>query len=133
MSASAHLASASTAPALPFPAAGPATGGVSLDSLLDLGGSHTYIVRAHGDGMTGAGIHDDDLLVVDRSLLASAGEIVVAAVNGEPMVRRLGIIDGQFALLPANDRYPPIRIAEGDELSIWGVVRWNLHRHATGD
>jgi len=33
--------------------------------------------------------------------------------------------------LPANDRYPPIRIGEGDELAIWGVVRWNLHRLAS--
>ncbi|MCY1391085.1 LexA repressor [compost metagenome] len=107
--------------------------GVSLDALLELHNSHTCIVRAHGDGMTGAGIHDDDLLVVDRSALACAGEVVVAAVNGEPMVRRLGILDGAFALLAANDRYPPIRIAEGDNLSIWGVVRWNLHRHPAGE
>lgn len=101
-----------------------------LDDLLGLQATHTYIVRAHGDGMTGAGIHDSDLLVVDRSLLADAGEVVVAAVNGEPLIRRLDIIDGGFALLPANDRYPPIHLAEGDELSIWGVVRWNLHRLA---
>lgn len=101
---------------------------LSLDELLDLRTAHTYIVRAHGDGMTGAGIHDNDLLVVDRSALAESGEVVVAAVNGEPLIRRLGIVDGAFALLPANERYPAIRIAEGDELSIWGVVRWNLHR-----
>lgn len=104
--------------------------GQSLDDLLGLQAAHTYIVRAHGDGMTGAGIHDNDLLVVDRSLLANSGEVVVAAVNGEPLIRRLDILDGGFALLPANDRYPPIRITEGDELSIWGVVRWNLHRFA---
>lgn len=100
---------------------------MSLDDLLDLHTPHTYIVRAHGDGMTGAGIHDNDLLVVDRSLLAESGEVVVAAVNGEPLIRRLDIIDGTFALVAANERYPAIRIVEGDELSIWGVVRWNLH------
>ncbi|ANI14976.1 DNA polymerase V [Pseudomonas citronellolis] len=103
----------------------------SLDDLLELHTPHTYIVRAHGDGMTGAGIHDNDLLVVDRACLASSGEVVVAAVNGEPLIRRLDIIDGGYALLPANDRYPPIRIGEGDELAIWGVVRWNLHRLAS--
>lgn len=99
----------------------------ALVALLGLQADHTYIVRAHGDGMTGAGIHEDDLLVVDRSLLANAGEVVVAALNGEPLIRRLAIVDGAFALLPANDRYPPLLVAEGDELSIWGVVRWNLH------
>ncbi|MDF3936192.1 LexA family protein [Pseudomonas citronellolis] len=103
----------------------------SLDDLLELHTAHTYIVRAHGDGMTGAGIHDNDLLVVDRALLACSGEVVVAAVNGEPLIRRLDIVDGAYALLPANDRYPPILIAEGDELAIWGVVRWNLHRLAS--
>ena len=71
----------------------------SLDDLLELHTPHTYIVRAHGDGMTGAGIHDNDLLVVDRACLASSGEVVVAAVNGEPLIRRLDIIDGGYALL----------------------------------
>lgn len=88
--------------------------------------SHTYIVRAHGDGMTGVGIHHDDLLLVDRSELASEGEIVVAELNGEALIRRLAIIEGAFALLPASDRFPSIRVREGDELTIWGVVRRRL-------
>ncbi|MFV3307555.1 LexA family protein [Pseudomonas sp. NY15181] len=88
--------------------------------------SHTYIVRAHGDGMTGAGIHHDDLLLVDRSELAAEGEIVVAELNGEALIRRLAIIEGAFALLPASDRFPSIRVGDGDELTIWGVVRRRL-------
>lgn len=88
--------------------------------------AHTYIVRAHGDGMTGAGIHHDDLLLVDRSELAAEGEIVVAELNGEALIRRLAIIEGAFVLLPASDRFPSIRVGDGDELTIWGVVRERL-------
>ncbi|MBB4864810.1 DNA polymerase V [Pseudomonas nitritireducens] len=84
---------------------------------------HTYIVRAHGEDMTEAGIRDSDLLLVDRSELAVAGEIVVAALNGEPLIRRLAIVDGSFALLAAREGFPALKVEEGDELSIWGVVR----------
>ncbi|WP_448681344.1 LexA family protein [Pseudomonas nicosulfuronedens] len=84
---------------------------------------HTYIIRAHGGGMTAAGIHDLDLLLVDRSELAAPGEIVVAALNGETLIRRLAIIDGSFALQAASEGFPVLKVEEGDELSIWGVVR----------
>lgn len=87
---------------------------------------HTYIVRAHGEGMTAAGIHDRDLLLVDRSELAAPGEIVVAALNGETLIRRLAIVDGSFALQAASEGFPVMKVEEGDELSIWGVVRQRL-------
>ncbi|MFR0690723.1 LexA family protein [Enterobacterales bacterium AE_CKDN230030158-1A_HGKHYDSX7] len=90
------------------------------------GSLHTYIVRACGEGMTQAGIHDCDLLLVDRSELASPGEIVVAALNGEALIRRLAIVDGSFALQAESDGYPTLKVEEGDELSIWGVVRQRL-------
>jgi len=80
--------------------------------------------------MTGVGIHHDDLLLVDRSELAAEGEIVVAELNGEALIRRLAIIEGAFALLPASDCVPPIRVGEGDELTIWGVVRRRLSGQA---
>ncbi|KAF1051759.1 MAG: Protein UmuD [Stenotrophomonas maltophilia] len=114
--------------ALSSSSAQPGTITTSLSALLNLQAEDTYLVRAQGDGMTGAGIHDNDLLVVDRSLLADQGEVVVAAINGAPLIRRLGLIDGEYALLAANDRYAPIRLSREDELSIWGVVRWNLHQ-----
>ncbi|AGI24572.1 LexA family protein [Pseudomonas sp. MT3] len=94
--------------------------------------SHTYIVRAHGDGMTGAGIHHNDLLLVDRSELATAGDIVVAELNGEALIRRLAIIEGAFVLLPASDCFPSIKVREGDELTIWGVVRRRLPVESAG-
>ncbi|MCP1623838.1 LexA family protein [Pseudomonas nitroreducens] len=99
---------------------------VQLGGVAGVAALHTYIVRACGEGMTQAGIHDCDLLLVDRSELAAPGEIVVAALNGEALIRRLAIIDGSFALQAASDGYPTLKVEEGDELSIWGVVRQRL-------
>lgn len=102
---------------------------ISLDDLLALRTPHTYLVRAAGDSMLGAGIHDGDLLVVDRSREAEQGDIVIAAVNNEPLVKRLSSRDGLPVLLSENDRYAPRYILEGDELLIWGVVRFSVRCH----
>ena len=72
--------------------------------------------------MIGAGIFDGDLLVVDRSLEASSGDIVIAVVNGEFTVKRLSRSGSKVELLPANPRCKKITFAEGAELEIWGVV-----------
>jgi DNA polymerase V len=103
-----------------------------IESYLDLN-SHlihhpasTFFVRAAGDSMIKAGIADGDLLVVDRSVEASNGRIVIAAVNGELTVKRLSLKNGQTQLLPENDSYPPINITEDLEMIIWGVVIHNI-------
>nr|WP_271408148.1 S24 family peptidase [Pseudomonas sp. Q1-7] len=62
---------------------------ISLDEILNIRAPQTYLVRCGGDSMVGAGIHDGDLMVVDRSREAVEGDIVIAAVNGEPTVKRL--------------------------------------------
>ena len=72
--------------------------------------------------MTGAGINNGDLLVVDRSLEAKSGSIVVAVVNGELTVKRLQIDRKRIRLAPENPSYRPIEIKEFSELVIWGVV-----------
>lgn len=82
----------------------------------------TFFVRASGDSMIDAGIGEGDLLVVDRSIAAAHGHIVIAAVNGELTVKRLSIINGITQLMPENKAYPPLVITESLELVIWGVV-----------
>ena len=72
--------------------------------------------------MTGVGIHDGDILVVDRSEDAAHGKIVVAAVDGEMTVKRLYLKDGLCGLLPENSAYPPLRIGSDQDLRVWGVV-----------
>lgn len=102
---------------------------ISLDQLLELRAPHTYLARSEGYSMIGAGIHDGDLLVVDRSREAEHGDIVIAAVNNEPLVKRLSRQDGAVILLSENPAYPPRYILEGDELLVWGVVRFSVRCH----
>ncbi len=72
--------------------------------------------------MLGAGIRDGDLLVVDRSLEARNGSVVVAVIDGELTVKRLRMGRGKIRLEAENPAYPPIVLHEGSDLVIWGVV-----------
>ena len=82
----------------------------------------TFFFPVRGDSMQGAEIFDGDILVVDRSVRAQHGHIVVAFVNGERLVKRLHCRAGRLALLAENPAYPVLELAEGCELEIWGVV-----------
>jgi len=87
----------------------------------------TFFIRASGDSMIDFQIHDQDVLVVDRSLKVLDGDIVVAAVNGEFTVKQYSNKGGQIKLRPGNAKYPEIELKDGSELIVWGVVTWNLH------
>lgn len=82
----------------------------------------TFMVRVSGDSMTGIGIHDGDVLVVDRSQEATHGKVVVAAVDGEMTVKRLYLKNGKCQLLAENPGYPPLPIDRSQDLLVWGVV-----------
>lgn len=88
----------------------------------------TYFVRASGDSMTGAGIFDGDLLVVDRSLEPAHGRVAVVEVDGELTVKRLFKLKGRFLLKSENAGTPPIELQEGNEMTVWGVVTHVLHK-----
>lgn len=87
----------------------------------------TYFVRASGDSMIGAGIHPGDILVVDRSLEAVHGKIVIAAVDGHLTVKRLHKNASGTFLMPENKQYRPIKLNEEQDVVIWGVVTTVLH------
>ncbi len=83
----------------------------------------TFFVRVTGDSMINAGIFDNDLLIVDKSLEARHNSIVIAIINSEFTVKRLKINkDGSVVLMPENEKYQPIILNELEELVIWGVV-----------
>jgi DNA polymerase V len=88
----------------------------------------TFVVRASGWSMIGAGIHDGDEIVVDRALQARDGHVVVAAVNGELIVKRLRIRGGKVLLVSENPHYPERVVAEGEHLEVWGVATRVLHK-----
>ena len=87
----------------------------------------TFFVRASGDSMVKAGIHDGDLLVIDRSLPAEHGAVVIAAVAGELTVKHLVLKAGRAYLAPANDQFEPIDITGSEDTVIWGVVTHSVH------
>ena len=87
----------------------------------------TFYVRVSGDSMIGAGIHSGDVLVVDRSLEAKSGNVIVAALDGELTVKRLYQKNGLLRLLPENPEYQPIEIQLQQSFEIWGVVTNVIH------
>ena len=87
----------------------------------------TFFVRTSGDSMIEAGIHNGDILVVDRSLEAKNGSIVIAVVNGELTVKRLHIQGNTMILKPENPNYPNLEITEEMAFQIWGVVTSVIH------
>lgn len=111
----------------PSPAEEYVEGRLNLDQHLISHPAATFFVRASGDSMLGAGIHPGDLLIVDRSLEAAHGRVVIAVVDNELTVKRLYRRNGCIRLLAENDRYPPIEIASGMTLEVWGVVTHVIH------
>ena len=88
----------------------------------------TFILRASGHSMIGAGIFDGDELVVDRALTPKESSVVIAVVNGDLTVKRLIFRNGGPVLQAENPHFADRTFAEGEELSIWGVVTRVLHR-----
>ena len=72
--------------------------------------------------MRDAGIADGDELVVDRSIAAEAGRIVIAEIDGELTVKRLQRAATGWVLQAANPDFPDLVITGKNELHIWGVV-----------
>jgi DNA polymerase V len=106
----------------------PAPGDDQIEKVLDINDlvvrhpASTFFVRVEGDSMEGAGIFSGDVLVVDRSLTPRDGSIVVAAVYGEMVVKRLCASGDTHVLASENEHYEPISVTGHDDGFIWGVV-----------
>lgn len=96
---------------------------ISLDAHVIAHPDATYFFRADDDSMCEANIPYNALMVVDRSLEAKSGLIVVAVVDGELFYRRLEKTLNRTRLLPANKNYKPVEITEGTLFEVWGVVK----------
>ena len=90
----------------------------------------TFFVKAQGESMLGAGIHQGDILVVDKSLTPKSGKIVIAVVDGEFTVKRLHKYKGVITLKAENPEFEDIKIEGTTELIIWGVVTSVIHQYA---
>ncbi len=120
------LYSHSVSAGFPSPADDHVDSTLSLDEHLMPHPAATFLVRAKGDSMVGAGIESGDLLVVDKSLPPQSGDVVIAVVEGELTVKRLKKQGRQVLLVPENDNYPPIPIQNSDDF-LWGVVTYVIH------
>ena len=87
----------------------------------------TFLVRASGESMINAGIFPNDILVVDRSLKAEEGKVVIAVVDNELTVKRYRKKGKNIVLEPENEAYNPIIISEESEAFVWGVVTNVIH------
>ncbi|OQP49844.1 LexA family protein [Niastella populi] len=103
-------------------------GGIDLNEQLIRNKPATFFLRMRGDAMTGAGIFDGDTIIVDRSLKAESGKIVVASLNGEMLIRRLEKTFNKVRLISESRKNAPIEVdASCDSLGIWGVVTYSIH------
>lgn len=113
----------------PSPAADHIERHISLDEVLNIRAPHVYLITITGDSMQGAGIFEGDIGIVDRSIEPIHGHLVVAALNNEPICKRLCKRGNDVVLLSENAKYPARYILEGDELSIWGVITSTVRCH----
>jgi len=126
-SCSLPLAVASVSAGFPSPADDYLEGTLDLNQHLIKHPAATFFVRVAGDSMIDAGIHDGDLLLVDRSLEMVDGKVVIAIINAELLVKRVRKVGGRLFLLPENQAYQPIEVREEMDFELWGVVTHVIH------
>ena len=95
---------------------------ISLDKELIKNKEATFFARVSGQSMVGAGLDNNDLLVIDRSLEPTNNKIAVCLIDGEFTVKRLKVENGRLWLKPENLDYKPIEITEQNQFIIWGIV-----------
>ena len=103
---------------------------LDLNELLVKRPAATYFVRVQGDSMSGAGISDGDLLVVDRSLRPADGDVIIASVDGDFTVKTYRRDKSGVRLEPANSAHPAPRLRSGQDLAHFGKVTACIHRFA---
>lgn len=100
---------------------------VDLNEYLVKHPAATFYVRVQGDSMDGAGIHQGDLLIVDRAESYGTGSIVLAVLDGEFTVKKLMKKNESLYLLSSNTAYQPIKIEAESDFKVWGVVTYIIH------
>lgn len=106
----------------PSPAQGMTGDVIDLNRELIHNPAATFCAKVTGDSMTGYGIADGDLLIIDKSMQPVDGCIAVCFVDGDFTVKRIAIRADGIYLVPGNKAYPNIKIVEGSNFSVWGIV-----------
>lgn len=100
---------------------------LDLNEFLIKNPSATFFVRVTGDSMVNAGIYSGDILVVDRSIEAKNGYVIIAVIDGELLVKRLRQTKKKIFLYPENSNFTPIEITSQMNFEVWGVVTNVIH------
>ena len=111
----------------PSPAEDYIEGNLDLNKHLIKHPAATFFVKVSGSSMIDAGIHDGDILIVDRSLKPVNKKVVIAVVNGELTVRRIRVTKDKVILISENKDYKPLQVEEEMGFEVWGVVTNVIH------
>ncbi|PKP18371.1 MAG: peptidase S24 [Bacteroidetes bacterium HGW-Bacteroidetes-23] len=101
---------------------------ISLDTVVVKNRESTFYAKASGTSMTGAGIDDGDILVIDRSLEPGNNKVAVCFLDGEFTVKRIKVSKEEMLLMPENKSFEPIKISEENQLIIWGIVTYVIKK-----
>ena len=104
------------------------TGCIDLNKELVRHPEATFYGRVVGDSMVDAGVEEGDVLVIDKALRPSSGDVCVCFVDGEFCLKRVEFDSGNIVLHAANSRYRPIVITEWNDFTLWGVVTYVIKK-----
>ncbi len=123
------LSSQSVHAGFPSPADDHIEASLDLNRALIKHPSATFFVRVDGESMRDRGINHDDILVVDRSIEPYSGAIAVCFLDGEFTLKQIDISDSEITLVPANEKFSPIKVSKDDDFTIWGIVTYSIKKH----
>lgn len=101
---------------------------ISLDKALVKNPDTTFYAKANGQSMKGAGIDDGDIMVIDRSIEPRNNKIAVCLIDGEFTVKRIKKTKEELFLMPENIDFQPVKVAEENQLVIWGIVTYVIKK-----
>ena len=102
---------------------------ISLDKYLIQNPSATFMAYANGNSLIRLGINHGDILIIDRSLNAQDGDVIIALIHGEFTVKQISVIDDIMFLIPRNPQYSSVKITSEMEFEVWGVVSASICKH----
>ena len=123
------LLSDSVSAGFPSPADDNTEENIDLNENLISNPSSTFFLRVKGDSMINAGIKDKDLIIVDKSLTARPGNIIIAMIDGEFTMKRLSMKNNELYLKAENLNYPEFKFKNHIDIQIWGVVIYSIHKY----
>jgi DNA polymerase V len=112
----------------PSPAEDFTDSGIDLNKELIDNKFSTFFGRVKGNSMQDLGIHDGDIMIIDKSITPQDGKIAVCYIDGEFTVKKIKIDKENCYLMPANPDYKPIQVTAENDFLIWGIVTYVIKK-----